>query len=124
MVHVVADDDDFEAIIIATGSEVEIAMEAKKQLNNQGKKIRVVSMPSTELFEDQSESYRESVLPLSCENRVAIEAGATQSWYKYVGLKGKVIGIDRFGASAPYKVIYEKLGITSENLVKQVSKML
>ena len=122
--YVLADDDDFEAIIIATGSEVEIAMEAKKQLNDQGKKIRVVSMPSTELFEEQSDSYRDSVLPLSCEARIAIEAGATQSWYKYVGLKGKVIGIDRFGASAPYKVIYEKLGITTENLVQQVKGML
>ena len=64
------------------------------------------------------------MLPSSCETRIAIEAGATQSWYKYVGLKGKVIGIDRFGASAPYKVIYEKLGITAENLVQQVNSLL
>jgi transketolase len=118
--YVLAEDGDFEAIIIATGSEVEIALDAKKQLNDQGKKVRVVSMPSTELFDAQSEDYRESVLPGSCEARIAIEAGATLGWYKYVGLKGKVIGIDRFGASAPYKEIYEKLGVTAENLVSVV----
>ncbi|RLD24752.1 MAG: transketolase, partial [Bacteroidetes bacterium] len=121
--YVLADDDNFEAIIIATGSEVEIALDAKKQLNEQDKKIRVVSMPSTELFDEQPDDYRESVLPASCEARVSIEAGSTQSWYKYVGLKGKAIGIDRFGASAPYKVIYEKLGITTENLVNSVNEL-
>lgn len=118
--YVLAEDPDFEAIIIATGSEVEIALDAKNQLNDQGKKIRVVSMPSTELFEAQSDDYRESVLPGSCEARVAIEAGATLGWYKYVGLKGNVVGLDRFGASAPYKEIYEKLGVTAENLVSKV----
>jgi transketolase len=118
--YVLAEDTDFEAIIIATGSEVEIALDAKKQLNEQGKKIRLVSMPSTELFDAQSDDYRESVLPASCDTRVAIEAGATLGWYKYVGLKGSVVGIDRFGASAPYKEIYEKLGITAENLVSRV----
>jgi transketolase len=122
--YVLVDDEGFEAIIIATGSEVEIAMEAKQKLNEQGKKVRVVSMPSTELFDAQSDDYKESVLPASCEARVAIEAGATLGWYKYVGLKGGVVGIDRFGASAPYKEIYERLGITSENLVKEVNSLL
>jgi transketolase len=122
--YVLVDDEGFEAIIIATGSEVEIAMEAKQKLNEQGKKVRVVSMPSTELFDAQSDDYKESVLPASCETRVAIEAGATLGWYKYVGLKGGVVGIDRFGASAPYKEIYERLGITSENLVKEVNSLL
>jgi transketolase len=118
--YVLAEDDNFEAIIIATGSEVEIALEAKKQLSAEGKKIRVVSMPCTELFEEQDDNYKESVLPASCSARVAIEAGASLSWYKYVGLKGAVVGIDRFGASAPYKEIYEKLGVTVEHLVSEV----
>jgi len=122
--YILDDDQDFDAIIIATGSEVEIAMEAKKQLNEMGKKIRLVSMPSTELFEEQADDYRESVLPASCETRVAIEAGASLGWYKYVGLKGKIIGIDRFGASAPYKEIYQQLGITADNLVKEVLSII
>lgn len=122
--YILTEDDGFEAIIIATGSEVEIALDAKKQLNDLGKKIRVVSMPCTELFEEQSNDYRESVLPASCNARVAIEAGATLSWYKYVGLNGKVVGIDRFGASAPYKTIYEKLGITAEHLVHEVMQLI
>ena len=118
--YVLAEDAGFESIIIATGSEVEIALEAKKVLNDQGKKVRVVSMPCTELFDAQSVEYRESVLPSPLEARVAIEAGATLGWYKYVGLKGKVLGIDRFGASAPYKELYQQLGITVENLVHEV----
>ena len=122
--YILTEDDGFEAIIIATGSEVEIALDAKKQLNDLGKKIRVVSMPCTELFEEQSNDYRESVLPASCKARVVIEAGATLSWYKYVGLNGKVVGIDRFGASAPYKTIYEKLGITAEHLVHEVMQLI
>ena len=122
--YVLNEDADFEAIIIATGSEVEIALDAKKQLNDQGKKIRVVSMPCTELFDAQPDDYKMSVLPSSCEARVAIEAGATLGWYKYVGLNGKVVGIDRFGASAPYKEIYEKLGVTTENLVNKVMEVI
>jgi transketolase len=122
--YVLAEDSDFEAIIIATGSEVEIALEAKKKLNEQGKKVRVVSMPSTELFDAQPEDYRSSVLPASCDARVAIEAGATLGWYKYVGLQGRVVGIDRFGASAPYKEIYEKLGITVEQLASAVMEVV
>jgi transketolase len=122
--YVLAEDSDFEAIIIATGSEVEIALEAKKQLHEQGKKVRIVSMPSTELFDAQPEDYRESVLPASCIARVAIEAGATLGWYKYVGLQGRVVGIDRFGASAPYKEIYEKLGVTAEHLVSEVMAVI
>ena len=118
--YVLADDDGFEAIIMATGSEVEIALAAKKELHARGRKVRVVSMPSTELFEEQTAAYRESVLPAWCTARVAIEAGATLSWYKYVGLKGRVVGIDRFGASAPYKEIYQQFGITAEHLVADV----
>ena len=122
--YVLAEDEGFTAIIIATGSEVEIALEAKQRLNDQGKKIRVVSMPSTELFAEQAPAYRETVLPANCTARVAIEAGATLSWYKYVGLQGRVVGLDRFGASAPYKEIYQHLGLTAEHLVEEVLAVL
>lgn len=115
--YVFAEDADFETILIATGSELELALEAKAKLNAQGKKVRVVSMPCTELFDKQGASYKESVLPATCKQRVAVEAGSTMGWYKYVGLEGKVIGLDRFGASAPYKTLYKELGITSENIV-------
>jgi transketolase len=111
-----------EAIIIATGSEVELAMSAAKQLN--GKKIRVVSMPSTDMFEAQDEAYRESVLPSSVTARVAIEAGVTVGWLKYVGLQGKVVGIDRFGESAPAGELFKEYGFTVDNVVKNVEAVL
>ncbi|RMD72896.1 MAG: transketolase, partial [Bacteroidetes bacterium] len=94
------------------------ALEAKKLLNAQGYKVRVVNMPCTELFDAQDEAYRASVLPEGIRKRVAVEAGATQSWWKYVGLDGKVVGLDRFGASAPWKVLYEKLGLTAERVAE------
>ncbi len=118
--YVITEDKDFDSIIIATGSELELALVAKEELNERGEKVRVVSMPCTDVFEVQSKAYQESVLPASCTNRVAVEAGSTMGWYKYVGLQGKVIGLDRFGASAPYKTLYEKFGITAENVVKAV----
>lgn len=118
--YVLIQDEGFDTIIIASGSEVEIAVDAKKILNKKGKKVRIVSMPSTDLFDEQSSEYQESVLPDSVRHRVAIEAGASSSWYKYVGLDGKVVGIDRFGASAPYETIYEKLGLTAEHLAEVV----
>lgn len=111
-----------EAIIIATGSEVELAMAAAKQLN--GKKIRVVSMPSTDTFEAQDEAYRESVLPSSVTARVAIEAGVTVGWLKYVGLQGKVVGVDRFGESAPAGELFKEYGFTVDNVVKNVEAVL
>ena len=122
--YVIAEDKDFEAIIISSGSEIEIALEAKEKLNSDRINVRVVSMPCTELFDEQDASYRESILPKSCLKRVAIEAGASQSWHKYVGLDGKIIGLDRFGASAPYKEIYEKLGITSDNVVSKLKEII
>ena len=122
--YVLAEDANFEAIIIATGSEVEIALEAKEKLNKSGKKVRVVSMPCTEVFDAQDKSYQETVLPSSCKARVAIEAGATLSWYKYVGLEGKVVGLDRYGASAPYKELYQNLGITAEKLMAEVNALV
>lgn len=119
--YVLCEDKDFEAIIIATGSEVELAIDAKSKLNEQGVKVRVVSMPSTNIFDNQPEDYQESVLPKNITRRVAVEAGATLGWYKYVGTHGKVIGLDRFGASAPYKVLYQEFGITSDAIVEAVN---
>jgi transketolase len=103
-----------ERILIATGSELQLALAAAKQL---GGGTRVVSMPSMERFDRQSAEYRESVLPNSCRKRVAIEAGVTLVWSKYVGLDGKVVGIDRFGLSAPAPIAFKELGLTTEALV-------
>jgi transketolase len=103
-----------ERILIATGSELQYALAAAKQL---GAGTRVVSMPSMERFDRQSAEYRESVLPNSCRRRVAIEAGVTLVWSKYVGLDGKVVGIDRFGLSAPAPIAFKELGLTTEALV-------
>jgi len=113
-----------EAIIIATGSEVGLAMDAAAELESKGKKVRVVSIPSTNVFDAQDEAYRESVLPSAVRARVAVEAGVTGFWYKYVGLDGKVVGIDRFGESAPYKQLFEYFGFTTENVVKTVEALL
>jgi len=113
-----------QAIIMATGSEVELAVNAAQQLNQQGKKIRVVSMPSQEIFDAQDQAYRESVLPPQVTARVAIEAGVTQGWLKYVGHQGKVMGMDCFGESAPAGELFKLFGFTVENLVKTVESVL
>lgn len=118
--YVLTQDDDFDTILIASGSEVTIALEAKKLLNEKGVKVRVVSMPSTELFDMQSEKFKENVLPKKITKRVAVEAGSSLSWYKYIGLQGKVIGLDRFGASAPIETLYEKFGITAQKVTEAV----
>ncbi|KAA3637443.1 MAG: transketolase, partial [Bacteroidetes bacterium] len=118
--YVLTEDEGFDRIIIATGSEVEIALNAKAQLNEKEIKVRVVSMPSTDVFDAQDGAYKASVLPAGVTNRVAIEAGATGSWYKYVGSGGKVIGLDHFGASAPYKTLYKEFGITAEAIVEAI----
>ncbi|KPK46760.1 MAG: transketolase [Thiotrichales bacterium SG8_50] len=107
-----------DAIIIATGSEVALAMGAAEQLS--GRKVRVVSMPCTDVFDAQDQAYRESVLPSSVAARVAIEAGVTDYWLKYVGLSGKVIGINRFGESAPAGQLFEHFGFTAENVAAAV----
>jgi transketolase len=112
-----------DAIIIATGSEVEIAVGAAKALADKGKKVRVVSMPSVDAFEAQDESYRQSVLPDSVEARVVVEAGVTGGWYKYAGTKGKVIGLDRFGESAPAGELFKMFGFTVDNVVKTVEEV-
>ena len=121
--YVLCEDKDFEAIIIATGSEVELAVEAKAKLNEQGVKVRIVSMPSTNIFDEQPQKYKESVLPKNILKRVAVEAGVTLGWYKYVGLEGRVIGLDRFGASAPYKTLYKEFGITTDAIVEAVNSL-
>ena len=121
--YVLCEDKDFEAIIIATGSEVELAVEAKAKLNEQGVKVRIVSMPSTNIFDEQPQEYKDSVLPKNILKRVAVEAGVTLGWYKYVGLEGRVIGLDRFGASAPYKTLYKEFGITTNAIVEAVNSL-
>ncbi len=113
-----------QAVLIATGSEVQLAMEAQSALAADGIDARVVSMPSWELFREQTQSYQDSVLPAGVKARVAIEAGATMGWREWVGDDGAVIGIDRFGASAPYKEIYAHFGLTAENIVAQTKGLL
>jgi len=112
-----------EAVIIATGSEVGIAMEAQKLLAAKGRKVRVVSMPSTDTFDAQDAAYRDSVLPKGAK-RVAVEAGVTAVWHKYVGLEGRVVGLDRFGESAPAGALFKHFGFTGENVAKVVEEVL
>ena len=113
-----------DAIIIATGSEVNLAVKAKAELKAEGVDVRVVSMPCVEEFEKQSDKYKESVLPKAVRARVAVEAGATMPWYKYVGMDGKIVGIDCFGASAPAGKLFEKFGFTVANVVNAVKEVL
>jgi len=107
-----------DVILIGTGSEVELAIKAGEKLTASGKKVRVVSFPSWELFEKQSADYKNSVFPPEVKNRVAVEAGSTFGWHKYTGTEGKVIGLDHFGASAPAGTLYEKFGLTVEKIVE------
>jgi transketolase len=113
-----------DVILIATGSEVSIALEACERLDEKGVRARVVSMPSWGLFDKQPEDYQRQVLPPEIKPRIAIEAGSTQGWHRYVGHRGEVIGVDHFGASAPYKVLYEKFGITSNRVVEAALKLI
>ena len=110
-----------EIIIIASGSEVTLAVEAKKRIR--GKAIRVVSMPSMDIFKQQSREYRESILPPGIEKRIAIEAGSRMSWGEFVGLKGKYITMDSFGASAPADELFKRYGFTVDNVVKMINKL-
>jgi transketolase len=122
--YVLSDVDDPQVIIIATGSEVHIALEAQQLLAAQNIRARIVSMPCWELFEAQPTAYRESVLPPRLRERVAVEAGATLAWGRYVGLDGAVVGLDRFGASAPYQAIYRELGLTAEAVVAAARRVV
>lgn len=117
-------DDDPEVILIATGSEVHIALEAYEMLMDEGISARVVSMPSWELFDAQDEDYQEAVLPSDVIARVSIEAGVTLGWQKFVGLDGIAIGVDTFGASAPYERIYEEYGLTAQNVAEAALSLL
>ena len=112
-----------ELIIVATGSEVEMAMNVTTELNSKGKKIRLVSMPSTDVFDKQDDKYKETVLPFSCRNRIAIEAGVTDYWKKYIGLDGLALGVDTFGESAPAKKVFEYFGLTEQNLKKEINEL-
>ncbi|MFI3150601.1 transketolase [Streptococcus sp. P25B114] len=121
--YVVYDTEGFDTILIASGSEVNLAVKAAKELDAAGTKVRVVSVPSTELFDAQDAAYKEEILPNAIRRRLAIEMGATQGWYKYVGLDGKVLGIDTFGASAPAQTVIDNYGFTVENVVKLVNEL-
>ena len=112
-----------DVIVIATGSEVELAMHAAGKLNAAGHKIRVVSMPATNLFDAQDQSYRDSVLPPACRQRISVEAGVTDYWRKYVGLDGKVLGVDSFGESAPANDVFEHFGLTAEKLEAMIKDL-
>ncbi|EGU4187447.1 transketolase [Vibrio parahaemolyticus] len=113
-----------ELILIATGSEVELAVEAAAQLTAEGKKVRVVSMPSTDAFDKQDAAYREAVLPSDVTARIAIEAGIADFWYKYVGFDGRIIGMTTFGESAPADQLFEMFGFTVENVVNTAKELL
>ncbi|MGX2985976.1 transketolase [Ursidibacter sp. B-7004-1] len=113
-----------ELIFIATGSEVELAVKAAEVLTSEGRKVRVVSMPSTNVFDAQDEAYRESVLPSSVTKRVAIEAGIADFWYKYVGFGGRIVGMNSFGESAPAGELFKLFGFTVENVVAKAKEIL
>jgi transketolase len=111
-----------DAILIATGSEVELAVKAAEAMTD--KAVRVVSMPSTDVFDAQDAAYKESVLPHAVTARVAVEAAVTDGWWKYVGTQGAVLGINRFGESAPAGPLFKEFGFTVENLVETVRRVL
>jgi transketolase len=113
-----------DIVLIGSGSEVHLALEASRHLNEKGIRSRVVSMPSRELFDAQPEEYRSRVLPKHLGARLAVEAGVAQGWYRYVGEKGGVVSLEHFGASAPYKTLYEKFNLTVERVVEQALKLL
>ncbi|GAB7226526.1 transketolase [Vibrio rotiferianus] len=113
-----------ELILIATGSEVELAVKAAEQLTAEGKKVRVVSMPATDTFDKQDAAYRESVLPSDVTERVAVEAGIADFWYKYVGFEGRIVGMTTFGESAPADQLFEMFGFTVENVVNTAKEVL
>jgi transketolase len=113
-----------EAIVIATGSEVGIAAEAVRTMAAKGRKVRLVSMPSTNTFDAQDDAYKQSVLPASVTRRVAVEAGVSAQWWHYVGLQGQIVGIDHFGASSPAKDLFKAYGFTADHVVAAIEKVL
>jgi transketolase len=113
-----------QVVIIATGSEVHIALEAGQTLGGEGIAARIVSMPSWELFDDQPKDYRDQVLPPSVRARVSVEAGTTKGWERYVGLDGASVGMTGYGASAPAGVLYEKFDITAERVAQEARNLV
>jgi transketolase len=113
-----------EAIIIATGSEVSLAVDAYKALTAKGRRIRVVSMPSWDMFETQEPGYREHVLPDRIFARVSVEAGRRQSWFRYVGRRGRAIGVPRFGESAPAAEVFKHFDVTTEAVIAAVEELI
>jgi transketolase len=123
--YVLADaDGDPQVILIGTGSEVPLCLEAYDRLTAQGVRCRVVSMPCQSLFDRQDGSYRESVLPAAVTARVAVEAGSTRGWERYVGSTGAIVGFDRFGASAPYRELMRAYGITTEHVIEAAQEQI
>ena len=119
---IISDEEDFDIVLVATGSEVNLALQTTELLRNEGVRVRVVSMPSQELFLAQSEEYREEVLPSWCPCYVSIEAGSTYGWHRFIGADGLAIGLDHFGASAPYKVLAEKFGFTPQAVFDRIKE--
>ena len=115
--YVLSDDADAEVILMATGSEVQLALEAAQQLRHDGTAVRVVSMPSHEWFDAQPADYRDSVLPANIRARVSVEAGSAMSWHRYLGTDGRAVSLEHFGASADYKRLYQEFGITADAVV-------
>src|SRR5690606_5281557 len=113
-----------ELILIATGSEVGLAVQAWEKLSAQGRQVRVVSMPSTTVFDAQDATYKQAVLPVEVSARIAIEAAHTDFWYKYVGLEGRIIGMSTFGESAPADQLFEMFGFTIDNVLSTAEELL
>ncbi len=113
-----------DLILIATGSEVAMTLDAARKLAAENIKVRVVSLPSWEIFDRQKQEYRNSVLPPQIHTRIAVEAGIKLGWEHYVGLKGRIIGMDSFGASAPGPVLYEKFGFTAEKIIATAKDLI
>ncbi|MEA4888036.1 MAG: transketolase [Clostridiaceae bacterium] len=122
--YILEDAENPAIILMASGSEVELIVKAATELKTRGIAARVVSMPSMEVFNEQPEAYRESVLPSSIRARLAVEAGATMPWYRYVGLDGRVIGLDHYGASAPAKILFEQFGLTAGHVAEEAEAIL
>ena len=119
---IISDEEDFDIVLVATGSEVNLALQTTELLRKEGVRVRVVSMPSQELFLAQSEEYREEILPSWCPCYVSIEAGSTYGWHRFIGADGLAIGLDHFGASAPYKVLAEKFGFTPQAVFDRIKE--
>jgi transketolase len=124
--YVLADfgDDDPELILMASGSEVDLIIRSGERLAAEGVNVRLVSFPSWELFEQQDAAYQEAVLPSRIKRRIAVEAGVEMGWERWVGEAGMILGMKKFGASAPYRVLFEHYGFTAENVIRMAGELL